>query len=218
MLTNDKHSDIMLIYQWLLYEMRRQKCRMSLFPKNTDPKKTYMYKDLSAFHRKVVEEMDLGHGSVRKVIEIIVSHARERNILNRGVKILNVGNLMEICKVYLEAERGIMENKIKSIKATKDHIDKYKLNSVMALSSPRHIGGYSNLYYLIESGRMSIEYMILSKTASRALAKLPPDERQRLPNDTTLAHLRLKAIETGKALIYQEILGSDLYLTPLGCH
>ncbi len=191
---------------------------MSLFPKNTDPKKTYMYKDLSAFHRKVIEEMDLGHGAVRKVIEIIVSHARERNILNRGVKILNVGNLMEICKAYLEAERDNMENKIKSIKSTKDYLDKHNLNSVMALSSPRYLGGYSNLYHLVESGRMSMEYMILSKTASKALAKIPIEERRRLPNDITLAHLRLKAVETGKLLIYQEALGSDLYLTPLGCH
>jgi hypothetical protein len=218
MLTADRHADIMLIYRWFQAEMHKAHKSVQ-FPKKTDPTKTYLYRSLSKFHAKVVEEMDLSHAAVKKVIESAVKHGQSRNILSRGANLLNMTDILDVCQKRLETEHEFEDNMFRAIADARTYLDRHRLNSVLALSSPTYVGGYSNLYQLVENGTIPLEYLALSRTVTKALARLPMDERSRLPSDKSLVVMRLKMlVHMDKAKKLQEVMGEDLYLIPLECH
>jgi hypothetical protein len=218
MLTADKDADIRLIYEWLRREMAAVGCRNRIkFPKRTPRQKTYLYRDLELFHAQIVEKLDLNHSQTQDIIRIAVQYGRDRKILVRGAKLLHMKDLLAICQKWIEQRRSFEDNMLRAIKHAKEHLDRHRLNSVLAMSSPNNIGGFSNLYQMVESGIMPIEYLALSKTASRALAALPAHERERMPSDAKLAILRINLTVKGDRVEnLAEILGSDLYLTSLG--
>lgn len=185
------------------------------FPKNTDPKKTYLYKDLNRFCESVVDALNLDKWDTHQIIKIIVRHAKNRKILIRGSKILLIKDLLDICTKELESINKAKIDTIESLKNAKKYLDFNKLNSTRALSSSNSIGGLSNLFQLVQSGVISVHYLALSKTAIKAYNMIPQSERSQLPSESRLVLLRTELLLSDKNKKIQEILGDDLYLITL---
>lgn len=214
MTTSSRHEDIMFVYDIFSKEMLACK-RPIPFPKNTDPTKTYLYKDLNNFCENVVDELKLDKWDTRQIIKIIVRYARKKRILIRGSKILSIKGILDVCIKELERVNNANHDYIESLKSTKKYLELNKLNSVRALSSSNSMGGLSNLSQLVQSGLISVEYLALSKNAIKAYYAIPQFERSNLPSDFKLLLLRTKLLLLDKSKKLQEILGEDLYLTSL---
>lgn len=214
MLTNSRHEDIMFVYEIFSKEMLLCK-RPVPFPKNTDPTKTYLYKDLNRFCESVIEELKLDKWDTRQIIKIIVKHAKKRKLLIRGSKILLIKDILDVCKKELEEVNNSKIDYIESLKSTKVYLDSNKLNSTRALSSSNSMGGLSNLFQLVQSGVIPVPYLALSKNAIRAYNTIPQSERSKLPSESKLVLLRTQLLLSDKDKKLQEILGDDLYLITL---
>lgn len=214
MLTGDRHQDIMFVYN--LFSKEMLSCNRPVpFPKNTDPKKTYLYKDLNRFCESVVDVLNLDKWDTHQIIKIIVRHAKNRRILIRGSKILLIKDLLDVCTKELELINKAKIDTIDSLKKAKRYLDSNKLNSTRALSSSNSIGGLSNLFQLVQSGLIPVHYLALSKTAIKAYNMIPQSERSQLPPESRLVLLRTELLLSDKSKKIHEVLGDDLYLITL---
>lgn len=214
MLTGNRHEDIMFVYE--IFSKQMLLCKRPVpFPKNTDPTKTYLYKDLNKFCESVVDELKLDKWDTRQIIQIIVRHAKKRRLLIRGSKILLIKDILDVCKKELELVNNSKNDCLESIKAAKVYLDSNKLNSSRALSSSNSMGGLSNLFQLVNSGVIPIQYLALSKNAIKAYNLIPQSERSGLPSESKLVLLRTQLLLSDKDKKLQEALGDDLYLISL---
>lgn len=209
---NINHDNTMVIYEWFQKSMRKVGRKIS-FPKNTDPRKTYQYRAMRDFLRKI-HEWDLDESSAKAIIDSAVRYGKKHQLLDKGAMILNMSGVIDICIDDLESKESDMNVTIAAIRRCKEYLDNEGLNSYNALIAPRTLGGYSNLYYLIKSGKISPVYMALSRKVYRALSSI---DRSDCPSNYILLRLRAKLLfdpEARKKL--ESILGDDLNTIGLG--
>jgi hypothetical protein len=200
------HDNIILIYKWFSAAMRRAG-RKDSFPKGTDPRKTYKYRALQSFAKKI-EEWEFDEATTKIMVDSVVKYGKRNKLLSKGAMLLSMGSILDICYKEIEAREERLKQALQSIKFTKHYLDENDLNSVRALISSRALGGISNLAHLIDSGKISPEYLAVSKVAYAALHKI---DREGYPNDRELLKLRARYLldqQTRKEL--GRVLGSDL--------
>lgn len=70
---------------------------------------------------------------------------------------------------------------------------------------------WPNVMSWYRSGKLSLEYVALSKTCSRALKTLNPDERRTMPSVSKLNAVRITALSDQRSLaLCRRIMGDDL--------
>lgn len=185
--------------------MRFHGCRIE-FPRHTPREKSYLWRTLSRFHDKVVNDWGMDPETTRFVVESAIRYGRERNILkSRGAGIINTKGALEVAKQYAEEEAQRSSGVIDRLRRCKSHL------AGVDLVRSRRLGGQSNLLSLFESGLIPAAYLALSRSAHRALQAISEWERERLPSDKDLFAIRFKTLRDplmGDEV--REVFGKDL--------
>jgi hypothetical protein len=143
---------------------------------------------------------------MQALVKEIVKYSKERKLLHRGTSILNMSDVFSICCKRLEVSVEATDNLITAVKASTPLIEENE-----PLHAQEKIGGYSKLTSLINSDRMPVEILALSKRCAAALHRLPFDERSLFPSDTELLKVRIRLLmDKGNLDRLKEILEGDL--------
>lgn len=204
-------DDVMLVFNHYKAAMSTVGIAIKM-PKNTDITKTYSYRTILSFISKM-NEYGLPKTMYPGVINYIVKNAKKKNIVNRGISLLNTEQILKMCYDYLkfevEKENSIIGDLTRSSKFlfNKDNYCEVLLNKM-------NRNGYTNLVKWFKSGDLSINFLAVSKCCRKALNKLEKFERDILPSDFKLLKVRIKLLSDreikDKAV---EILGNDLWLS-----
>jgi hypothetical protein len=174
-------------------------------PKCSDITKTYRYRTINKFVDKA-RELGLDKNQMQALVKEIIKYSKEHKLLHRGTSILNMSDVFSICCKRLEVSVEATDNLIAAVKASVHLIEESE-----PLHAPDKIGGYSKLTCLINSDRMPVELLALSKQCVAALRRLPSDERSLFPSDTDLLKVRVRLLmDKGSHDQLKEILGKDL--------
>lgn len=201
------------VWSWCSDAYLRQGRRLSL-PAGTDPVKTYQWRYATAIAKKF-EEWDLPDEAAKKFIDIAVRIAKEKNLLNKGLAILHQNNMLTLCYERLQAESASNSHAIDSLRHIRSWVNK-RLGGVdalkMLLDRVDH-GGFCNLTMWFQASRVSSLYLALSRSCSKALARLNrdyPDERGLLPRAAELYLLREDFLkDQGNLTQAREIFAQD---------
>lgn len=166
---------------------------MSLnFPKNTDPTKTYKWRYLKTFDKKI-KQWDLGKDLARLIIKSAIKYAYESKTLRRGLSILASDKILELAYNDLKNKSDRQEDLIDDIEESKKWVD--SRNGLLGLNN-RMI---PNIVVWYISNRISKNFLSISKSAKHAIGELREEHRSMLPSEFELILARDKII-------------SDLYL------
>ena len=159
------------------------------FPKNTDPKKTYMWRYLNYFINKV-DEWEISDSTSYKLIDAIIAQSKRNNQLHKkGLAILSSDKILETGYKAINAE----------LKLEGDTLDRLREDHIMlsAYSDKVHIlmerpstGALPNIVQWYIQGRLSRLYLATSKSCSTAMNRLSEFELTMLPNNKELLLLK----------------------------
>jgi hypothetical protein len=182
-------------------------------PEKTDPKKTYSWRYLSNFVDRMNElHVDSKHMSV--VLEAILIHAKERNLLSRGFAVLSKVDIIQLVVKKLEKDCQSEHNKVENIKRNHEFLLKqmngYSLFDILA--SRRRLNSYTNMTCWYEQGSISLDYIIASRTCRKVIGMLKQSEQSRYPNVMSLMKMRYKLLANERVVRELiQILGDDLF-------
>lgn len=195
---------ILQVFRTLKDEMRRVGRHLS-FPKDTDYKKTYLYRTLDKFVSKMID-LELEVDEINYIVHLVVQYGKDNGMLNRGAHLLTMKDLLDICCERLERDRQKDKDICTELVRCKRFLDGKDL-----LQRTRR-GGYSNLTRWYQTGDVTIPYMAVSKDCIKAMSNLPREERSELPSNLEFLKSRIKLLctEDNRSEI-AKIMGSDLF-------
>jgi len=198
------HKDnINLIYKWFCLAMKRAGRKVSA-PKDTDFTKTYQYRAIQTFQRRV-DEWDFDADTVRFMINAVVDYGKKNKLLHKGTQLLNMKSVLDICLSEMEPQGDITNSVLNGIRLCHEEFGEMTADE---LAAPRRLGGLSNLAMLLDSGNMPITYLAISKKACIALDRIDRDD---YPDNRALLKIRAKLLfnaDIKPAII--DIMGRDL--------
>ena len=181
-------DDIVLsIYDWFKRIMATVG-RKVVDPQCIDITKTYRYRTISKFVDKA-REFDLDKNQMQALVKEIVIYSKEHKLLHRGTSILNMSDVFLICCNQLELSVEATDGLLNTVLVAFPMIGQNE-----PLHVPEKLGGFSRLVCLINSDRMPVEMLALSKQCRAALRRIPADERALLPSDIDLLKIRVKLL------------------------
>lgn len=204
---------VLNVWSWCSEAYLRAGRRLSL-PAKTDPCKTYQWRYAQAIAKKF-EEWDLSDEAAKKFIDIAVRTAKERGMLQKGLAVLHQTNMLALCYDKLQAESASNSQTLESLRHVRSWLDK-KIGSgdaVEVLLRRADPEGFCNLTMWFQASRISPLYLALSRSCSKALARLnrdSQDERGLLPKVTELYLLREEFLkDQGNCSQAREIFEQD---------
>jgi hypothetical protein len=181
-----------------IYKNAMKRCGRDVsLPKTKDVTKTYMWRQLTQFSNTLDDlEIDVDSKFGVRIIKLIVKRAKDNKQLNRGASILNAKNAITQALDELELETNGEDKIIESIEEASLFLKKQqdKNDAVSCLLFRKKRRGYSNIVSWYESGKLPKVFVALSKGCSKAMSKLPEDERQMLPSDEDIITIRFKCL------------------------
>lgn len=189
-------------------------CNMKLaFPAGTDPTKTYQWRYAKAIAAKF-DEWNFDEQTSKKFITIAVQHCKQVGCLRKGLAALHQSNLLKICYDKLQMTADSNESSIQSIKTIHQWLSNKFVNNdplrvLLYRNDPDEL---CNLVKWFQASRISRLYLSLSKTCSKAIARLAkthPEERELLPKTTTLYLMRVEFLENQDENKIKQVLGQD---------
>jgi len=180
---------------WKIFKYCQDKFRKAgislTFPKNTDPKKTYKWRYLVGFVKKL-EEMEASTDAIHQLIEAIIKYATKNKQLHKGLSLLTSERVLsECCDVILQGH--ISEDKlIDRVKAD------YKLVAHADLLGKKYARGMSNIVRWYIEGNISEVYLSLSEKCHEAMIKLDKLERCMMPSGKELILARMDILSNHK--------------------
>lgn len=196
-------SDDKIYEIWnLCVEVYLQYGRKLSFPDKTDPRKTYQWRYARALAIKF-NEWEFDQETAKSFVQIAVSYAKAGNRLNKGLAALHQGNLLQICYDRLQKEHNNTEQTASSLKTIKSWVDdKVKEGDAVTIFLKRKTpDSFCNLVIWVQASKISPLYLSLSRSCSKALAKLSkqdPFQRGLLPPATTLYKLRSQFLDNSE--------------------
>lgn len=188
-----------LIYQWYC-ALRRQTCDLHNF------ERSHKFRAAAKFVKQC-EEIGLDIPQMQALVSEIIKYAKERKMLNRGLYILTLNELFEVCYKRILERQDNFEQQMQLIELSVENLRKIKEPLHSSVAS----GGYSNLLCVVNSGRVVTTALAISKKCTDALYKIDDSERSMLPSNTELMKIRVKLLsnkENYRKL--KRILGDDL--------
>lgn len=183
-------------------------------PAHTDPDKTYAYRYIRSFIKET-KGWNLNIDLMKALVREVVKYGKINNLLNKGLAILTMRNVLHICYDYLYNEEIKTDVLIANLKRSKEFIDKTidNQNIVDVLVHKENPDGYPNIVKWFRQDSISIGYVSLSLGCRGALNMLSVDERDEFPSDVTLLRNRIRILSNlslKDAVV--EIMSSDLLL------
>lgn len=184
------------VWNWCFEAYIRHGKKIS-FPVNTDYRKTYQWRYISAIATKF-EEWQFDEATAKKFIDIAISHSKHVGAFRKGLAALHQGNMLQICFDTLQRE---MDNSNQSLESLRNV--KYWLDTQIGDGDPldvllrkdQHI---SNITMWYQASKITPLFLALSKQCGKAIARLArtdPDERLLLPKSTNLYKLRTEFLD-----------------------
>jgi acyl carrier protein len=193
-------------YKILQSELNQYGRKISL-PSHTDPRKTYCWRHLSSFLDKY-DALEFDDNNMPDIISAMVTEAQKRKQSMGGVSILNSIDIISALEKKLEIEINGTNNCYTIIRNSKKFLEQQQENLLQRVNKRT----YPNIIKWYDSGRLTIEHIIVSKKCREAIKELSKEEKQMLPNTSQLIKLYLK-LTTRKEILeqIQTILGNDFY-------
>ncbi len=161
------------------------------FPKHTDKTKTYKWRYLENFVKKI-DEWELSDRAARLLISAMVDFAKKNDQLKKGLSILASDQILEIGHTAIQGKltsnNRTLDIIVENMQFAKGKDPLYR-NEPMALSE---------IVRWHMRGQVSDVYVAISKKCRRAMRKLDKAERSMLPSGKDLIRLR------------QELFSSDI--------
>ena len=179
-------------------------------PQNTEITKTYAYRSIVKFIEKM-KEWGLTSDVYGGLIKHIVLYAKKKQLLNKGIMILQMESTLQICHDYLKSEIDKNSALLYEVRKSKEFLTN---NTPKVLLHKQNKKGYSNIIKWLKSGDLSVNYIAISKACRQAINNLDDIDRDMLPSDFKLLKSRIKILsdkEIRNKLM--EIMGSDLWIS-----
>lgn len=166
--------------------------RSLALPKNTDVTKTYGWRFLESFVKRL-DDLNIDCRYYGVIINALVDYAKKHKLLNRGFAILSKSDLLELSVSALQNDIKNKRNKMTSIAKAHQFLDKESGGKLHETLSKRiRVGSYTNLTRWYEQGHINNEYIALSKSCVLTMRKLDKNERDMLPHPIDLLKLKYK--------------------------
>lgn len=187
------------------------------FPKSTDPRKTYSWRYLDHFVGRV-DALGLGDSSLTMLIQAVVLHAKDRDLLHRGIAILDHRDILNAARVKLEreveGEKQVLRGIVRSYEFLQKQLSSERTPiSVYTLLTKRATRlAYANITRWFKADDITAGFVAVSKTCRKALGTLPQHELLLFPKSTSLLKMRL-LLTYNQSILPQlrEILSNDLF-------
>jgi len=187
-----------------------KKGRHIALPEGTDITKTYYYRHIQRFI-KTIDNLQIKHENIPFVVEALVEYASKRKMLSRGFTILNNSKMLEIVINKLREENKTLNNRVQSIQRTKSFLTSQGDNIEEILLMKQHEKSITNFTKWFEQGRITPEFIALSKTCIKTLQKLDKSERVVLPRPISLMALKHKILSDAEFMgRVMTLMGDDL--------
>lgn len=192
--TIDEFDDrTMKIWDWCSSYYLRYGRRLS-FPKNTDIRKTYQWRYVTAISKKFME-WDFDNETSMKVLQLAISHSHNAGTLQKGLTAILQNNIIDICLKELKIESDSDSRLIGSLKSMNSWFsrklgDKDYFRMLLEREDEDALCNFTNWY---QSSLLSPLYISLSKSCMAALSVLTGNyemERELLPTNACLYLLR----------------------------
>lgn len=204
---------IWAIWNWCSDAYLRNGQRLK-FPTNTNPINTYQWRYVKAIAQRF-EDWQFDDDTCRKFINLATKYAKDKGVLRKGLSVLHQSNMLDICYEMLQREKQFNDQSSNSLESIHSWLqrkfgDEKPLR--VLLDRPRE-GAMCNLTQWYKANRITEQYLAVSKTCCKALARLGrthPEERRLLPKQTRLYLLRCDIARDVKTLKKARmILGTD---------
>jgi hypothetical protein len=189
----------------------RQAGRPIVFPEFTDPTRTYQWRYLEAFCRKL-EEWELDDYTGVKIMIAMVDYAKRNGSLkHKGLAILANRDILEIGYKWLEKEEGRIQT-TKSRLAQDHAFMQANVRSIHDLLRAPARGAFPNLVLWYMQGRLSVEIISVSAICHAAYHRLPPTQRANLPTFSELDATRKWLMGRELRPFVKHTMGEDLLI------
>lgn len=173
------------------------------FPKNTDPSKTYKWRYLENFDRRI-SDLQVSDDTILKILNAIVDHAVKHKQLRKGLALLAVDQILDIGLKAIEGQEKASGHLIDRLQADHDFVgDKDP-------AGKDHNKALPNLVKWYMTGQISKQYLTVSRKCHAAMIGFDRVERSLLPPGKELVMLRMEMMgddNTKRRIMY--IMGDD---------
>jgi hypothetical protein len=200
------------IWRWYQEAMWKHANRRVDYPSDTDPRKTYQYRWMQAFIKKL-NEWQFDDRLAEMMVDAVVRYAVTHKLLRMGASILAMQKVLDVCYHDACHRKRVSHDFGQDLKIGRELLIRHQ-GQLLCASRP---GGYVNLVQWYKTGKLTMHFMSLSKTcidALNALRQLDIDQRSEIPSHITLLRNRLLLLSCPeRTSIAHQILGNDLLPT-----
>ena len=199
-----------IVYSWYQSAMRSVGRKISM-PQAKDHTKTYLWRSMVAFAKKM-DDLDIDEDLAKRMVFIIVDHAKQNRLLNRGASLLAKADLVEICHDKLKDEVNAESELINELKRSALFLEKQRgeRDCRIVLTERRKAGAYANITCWHQEGKLTKGFIAISKNCYNALSKLDQDEREEFPSDAEIIKIRYKLLVGSMSDEIEQFMGSDI--------
>lgn len=172
----------MALFKYCQEEFSNAGFRVS-FPKHTDKTKTYKWRYLEGFIKKV-DEWELSDRAARLLVSAMIKWAKKNNQLKKGLSLLASDQILEIGHEAIQGKLASTERTVDTITADmKFTHGKDPLYRSEKLALPEIVRWHMR-------GQISDIYLAISKKCRKAMRQLDKAERSMLPSGKDLIRIR----------------------------
>ncbi len=213
---NISDSLVFTVHGWFQNAMRKAGRKIS-FPQCSDKTKTYQFRWTKKFTDRCYNEFVLSDKVIKALVGDITHYAKRNNLLNKGTQLLCMNNIIDICHYSIKTMMDDEASLIEEVKSCHEFVCDQATNKnilVRTLVTPISEGGYSNLVYWYNLGRLTDTYLALSRTCNKAMSQMPVDERSELPSKIELLRICTSAVSEESICELKSVMGTDLRVPP----
>lgn len=162
-----------------------------VFPKNTDPVKTYQWQYLETFNKRLSKNFPEGisDDTIAKLIEAMVEHAKSNNKLSKGLAVICQGDLMDVGFKKLSSINESIDNILAILGKDAEFLSDKSIEDLLGKPTPV---AFPNIIYWHRTGRISKFGLAVSKKCRKVMAVLPSEDRTQLPSISEIFKMQAK--------------------------
>lgn len=157
-------------------------------PANTDRTRTYQWRYVTLLASKF-DGWGFGHEMAERFLEIVVVYAKKRKLSNKGLSVFCQSNVLDVCLKTLKTELEIGDGEVYGLVRSHEWLNGTGA-TVQDLVKCERYGAHTNLVKWYRAGKITDLFLSLSRTAGKAIRRLPEDEREHLPTSVRLYLMR----------------------------
>lgn len=204
-------EEIQKVWNWCYAEFVAAGFKID-FPKNTDKRKTYQWR----YAAKLVEKLDeweFDEATSKVFIKSVVQYSKKNKLIHKGMSAFFQNNMLQICYNNLKDMKKDNNAELASVISSKKFLDAKLDNKPAEIVLLEKGRIFTNVVEWYENGKLSILFLALSKSCTKALFKLKETDltqRRLIPSTAELLLIR-DSLSDNSDLVKQlsMILGND---------